>query len=262
MPKRNFFPVFFLLIFLSILLFLLGKTGVFNAPSSIILKAISPFGRLVSGSSTDTKTLVENKILVSKLAQMQKLAAENQALRDQFETSYPKSQNLLPATVLSSPSLFPAVAYPQYLIIDKGKSDGVKIGSAVVVKDNLVGKVVGISQTLSKVMFVSDPQSNFSARTISIKEATGSGALGVIRGLGGADLVLDNVLLSESISVGDYVATKGDFQIDNTGYPPSLVVGKIASVEKKPSDLFQKAQVKSLLNFSKLETVFVVLGNQ
>jgi len=72
---------------------------------------------------------------------------------------------------------------------------------------------------------------------------------------------LDNVVLSDSIAVGDYVVTKGDLTIDNSGYPPSLIVGKIISVEKKSSDLFQRGKVKSLVDFSRLSTVFVVLQN-
>ncbi|MBI2195875.1 MAG: rod shape-determining protein MreC [Candidatus Levybacteria bacterium] len=264
MPKRSFFPAFLVLIVLSGLFIVLSKTGILSVPADLITKIVSPLQRatfnLSSGGNKESKLSLENKALISKLTQMQKLLAENSALRDQFETSVPKSQNLLPASIVSAPSFVPGVTPAEYLTIDKGSSDGVKIGSAVVFKDNLVGKVTQVSNSLSKVILVSNSSSTFPAKTISIKGERGIGALGVVSGLSGQDLILDKVLLSDTLQVGDYVVTKGDLQVDNTGYPPSLIVGKIISVEKKASELFQRAKVKSLLEFSKLTTVFVVLG--
>jgi len=261
MARRNFFLSFFILIFLSISLFVLAKTGLLSGPVELIGKVVSPLHRLTIGSSSDSKIATENKNLVLKLAETQKLAAENSALRDQFETSYPKSQNLLPANVVSAPSFIPGISTPEYLIIDRGSNDLVKVGSAVVIKDNIVGKVTEVSGNLSKVMLVSNPSNSLSGKTVSLKGTTGASALGVLRGLGGGNLVLDNVVLSDDLAVGDYVVTKGDLTIDNSGYPPSLIVGKITSVEKKSSDLFQRAKVKSLIDFSRLSTVFVALQN-
>jgi cell shape-determining protein MreC len=54
--------------------------------------------------------------------------------------------------------------------------------------------------------------------------------------------------------------TKGDISLQNTGYPPDLTIGKIISVSKNPSDLFQKAEISSLIDFSNLEKVFVVVN--
>lgn len=263
MPKRNFFPAFFILIFLSVLIFILGRAGFLSAPAEIIGNAISPLQRIIiSSSKEDSKIAAENKVLISKLVALQKYAAENSALRDQFETATPNSQSLLPAGVVSAPSFVPGISTPEYLVIDRGEKDGVKVGSAVVVKDNLIGKVTQVAGSFSKVMLVSNPSISLSAKTISVKGEAGVGALGVLKGDGGESLILNNVLLSDSLSVGDYVTTKGDLEIDNTGYPPSLIVGKIASVEKKSSDLFQRAKVRSLIDFSRLTTVFVVLNTQ
>ncbi len=263
MKKENYIPAFLILLFLAIVLFFLSKAGLLSGPVNLLTTIAGPFEKathgLSSSSKPDSKITAENKILVAKLKDMQKLTQENSALRDQFETSYPASQDLLPANIVSAPSFVPGVSSPEYLVIDKGKKDNVKIGSAVVFKDNLVGKVVAVSDGLSKVMLVSNPSLSISAKTISLKDTNSVGALGILKGLGGESLVLDNVLLSDNLQAGDYVTTKGDMQIDNTGYPPSLIVGKITSVEKKASDLFQKAKVRSMLDFSKLNMVFVVI---
>ena len=73
-------------------------------------------------------------------------------------------------------------------------------------------------------------------------------------------MTLDNVLLSENIKVGDIVTTKGDITLKRIGYPPDLIVGKIMSVDKNPSSLFQKARVESFVNLNKLYMVFILMN--
>ena len=267
MQRRSFLPIFLLLIFLSIVIFGLSKTTVLKGSSDVIQKALSPFqnatfhvfGFLKKGGQ-DSKIALENKDLLKKIVDQKKLQDENTALRFQFETTYPKSQNLLPANIIGAPSFVPGVSPPEYLVLDKGTSDNVKVGSAVVLKDNIVGKVVQASSSFSKALLVTNSSSSFSARVVAISGAQDS-ALGVIKGLG-SEMVLDNVLLSDNIKTGDYVVTKGDLDLNGVGFPPSLIVGKITSVEKNPSSLFQRGKVKSLVDFSKLDVVFIVLGGQ
>jgi rod shape-determining protein MreC len=70
-----------------------------------------------------------------------------------------------------------------------------------------------------------------------------------------------NVVLSEKLEKDDLVRTKGDVDERGQGFPPDLIVGKIISVNKQPSALFQSAEVKSLVDFSRLSTVFVITQN-
>jgi len=266
MAKRNFFFVFLSFILLSFLIFFLGKANIFGGAFGFFGKILSPLSSVTyqisagKKSGNESKLELENRDLVKKLVDDKKLRDENAALSDQFLVTYPKSQDLLPAKVVGAPSFVIGVVSPDYLVIDKGTGDRIKVGDAVVLRDNLVGKVAKVSSSFSKVTLVSNSALSFSATTISIKGSLSEGALGVIKGSSGQDMILDNVLLSENIQIGDYVVTKGDMDVSGVGYPPSLVVGKISSVEKKPSSLFQKAKVKSLVNFSRLNMVFVVLG--
>ena len=75
-------------------------------------------------------------------------------------------------------------------------------------------------------------------------------------------MVLDNVVLSDTIENTDLVETKGDVDANGNGYPPHLIVGKILSVNKKTSALFQSALVGSLVDVSKLDVVFVMRNEQ
>lgn len=266
MQKSNLSVSFLFFIFISFMVFFFAKAGFLSGPANFIGGIFNPIQNLVFSSthslSKEDSLTSENKSLIKKLADYQKIIRENSALRDQFQTVYPQSQNLIPANVVSAPSFIPGISSPEYLVINKGKKDGIKAGMAVVLKDNLIGKIDTVSDNLSKVILVSNPNNHFSARTVPVKDSEKVGGLGIIRGNGGEDMILDNVLLSDKLSVGDCIATNGDLKTDGTGFPPSLIVGKITSIDKRPSELFQRAKVKSIENFAKLTIVFVVIKSE
>lgn len=253
--RENFFLTFFLFFFLSLFLIVLSKIGFLNGVYStleVLLVPVASFTRQITSSipsfSSDSaleKLKKENSRLLAQLAEKKSLETEVAALRDQFQTPYPKSTNLLPAKIIASPSFLPGVSQPSHFILNRGAKDKVKVGQAVVYKNNLVGKIVSVSENLSDVALLTSLDISLTVKTVS---PNNSSALGVVRGIGG-EMVLENVLLSEKISASDLVVTKDE---------GDLVVGKIEAIEKKPSALFQTAKVKSLLDFSSLSTVFVV----
>ncbi|MDP2638325.1 MAG: rod shape-determining protein MreC, partial [Candidatus Levybacteria bacterium] len=191
----------------------------------------------------------KNLDLLSRLADFEKIKRENAALSDQFQTSHPQSSSLLEAQIIGAPGFVPGVSLPRYIILNKGSKDNVKKGEAVVVKNNLIGVIIDVSDNLSKVNIVDNSPLSFTAKTQS-------GALGVVKGEDG-NLTLENVLLSENMKSKELVLTYGDMELNGIGMPADLIVGEIISVEKNPSDLFQKAKLKSFVDFPRLSTVFV-----
>jgi rod shape-determining protein MreC len=261
MPKKvNSLPYFLVFFILSILLIFLGTTGLISAVTGEINKAAAPIRNATYNlltlpafrNKTITLLTAENQELYSRLAQNQNLINEDKALRDQFAVSGNNSLKLLPARVVGFPGLIPGEVEPSYLIIDQGTDDGVVVGSAVVVKNNLIGKVISTEKGFSRVELVSSRKSSFTAKT-GLDNLISAVAKGQ-----GDSILLDNVTLSENLRKGDLVTTKGEVSEKGVGFPPDLVVGRIISVEKKPSDLFQKAKVQSLVNFQNLSSVFVM----
>lgn len=258
--REQFFIVFFIFLFLSLAILGLSLSGNLRFFSSVLEKIASPiqgltygfFQRLPFGLEDQAvkKQKEVNMLLTTKLVDEQKLQKENAALLDQFQTAKPRSSNLLPARIVGALDFIPGVTTPSSFILDKGKKDNVNVGYAVVFKNNLVGSIVKVSSYLSKVDLVTNVSSSFTAKTIN-------GALGVIKG-SGRGMTLDNVLLSENIKPQEIVLTSGDINLNGTGYPPDLIVGKIQSIDKNPSSLFQRAKLESLINFPKLSTVFIV----
>lgn len=260
MPRKvNSLPYFLVFFALSILLILLGTTGLLNGLTGLINRGAEPVRNATFNILTlpafRNKTIdaltSENQILRSQLSKSQSLTADDKALRDQFAQTKINPLSLLPAKVVGFPSFIPGETDPTFLVLDKGLSDGVKVGSAVILNDDLVGKVILAESSYSKVALVTS-QDTFSAKTGKSGEI-----LGVAKGQG-SSILLDNVLLSQNLIKGDLVLTKGDLNENGQGYPPDLVVGKIVSIEKKPSDLFQKAEVQSFVNFKNLSTVFIL----
>lgn len=260
--RESFLPTFLIVVFLCILILILSLSGNLKFISSFLEKGTSTVQSIVFGISQSIPFVSENqKIkelkeenlgLLDKMQDYEKLKKENAALLDQFQTSYPSSIRLLETEIIGAPGFIPGVSIPNNFILNKGSKDNVKIGQAVVIKDNLIGVVSQVSPSLSKVNIINNSSSSFTAKTQS-------GALGVVRG--GGSITLDNVLLSENIRLQDFVLTKGDVNSEGVGIPADLIIGKITSVEKNPSDLFQKGKIESFVDFTSLSTVFVYINN-
>lgn len=257
--RGRFISIFLIFFILSFILFLFSKTGVglpvagFFEQMSVPLQRVS-FGLFVATAPQDelSKLKEENRKLQTQLAKQKELQKENDALRDQFETEKPSSRQLLPAEVIGFSSFLPGESFVTEMLIDKGTADGLEEGDVVIYEDNVVGKVAEVSVHASVVFLITHRDMVFTVETVKTK------ALGLVAGQDGSGVLLGNVVLSDKLEKNDLVITKGDVQKNGGGYPPDLVVGKIISVNKKTSDLFQAAEVQSLVDFSKLKMVFVL----
>ena len=262
MQKRGRFSYIFIILFLFSIFFLfLSRIGIFKGTffASVfspiqkeIHKTYISFATFTSGFDKE-QLKQENINLVKKLIDQKKLEDQNKALLDQFQTNYPKSVDLIPAEVIGSPGFIPGVSVPEKLILDKGESDGITKGDTVVIKNNLIGSIENVSKNSSIVSLATNNSSSF-----AVKVGVDKNILGSIKGQGAGELILDNVLLSENLKKDDIVLTKGDVDEKGKGYPQDLIVGKVISVDKSPSALFQKADVISFVDFSKLTTVFII----
>ncbi len=254
-----FFSFFFFFILSIVFLAVSQKTHVFSGLVSLLEQTVLYPREVVYAAFHNVPEEIavkqENDIAsVSADVSIGQLKKDNIALSDQFKTTYPASSDLLPATVVGAPEFIPNTSPPEQFIIDKGKKDNLVVGLAVIYKNNLVGKIAVVSEHLSVVDLLT--KNSFSTPV----KTDPAGALGVLRGQGKGTMILDNVLLSETLSKNDLVLTSGSMSQKEVGLPPDLIIGKIISIEKKSSNLFQSARVSSLLDFQKLSKVFVFVG--
>jgi len=140
-------------------------------------------------------------------------------------------------------------AWFQSLIIDQGAAAGIRPGMPVITDSGVVGLVSGTTPGASKVLLVVDPQSRVDAYVERTR------ARGTVRGTSSHEADFEYVLRQENIEEGDLLLTSGL----GTVYPKGLVVGRVASVDRKTSGLFLSAKIAPAVDFTRLEEVFVIL---
>lgn len=136
------------------------------------------------------------------------------------------------------------------IMINKGKDDGVKKGSAVVIPEGIVGQVAEVAAHNSKVLLIIDPNSAVDALVQR------SRARGIIKGEFADRCVFKYVLRKKEINVGDTVVSSGLDGVFLKGLP----VGQVSDVVKPNSGIFQEVTVIPCVDFEKLEEVLIVLN--
>ncbi len=259
--QQYFFPTVGILLLISLCLIISGFIFKLNPLSLILDKITIPIQDVMHSvgifsfsnqNSEINKLKSENISLATQLVKDENIQKDNQALRDQFIATRVNAQSLLPAKVLGDPTLIPGITTIDSLVIDKGTIDNVKVGNIVIYKDNLVGLISSVSSSKALVQLVSDKKTVITAVTAK------TNALGIVNGQGQEEMFLNNVILSDKLNAGDYVESKGDVNKNGIGIPPGIIIGKIIAINKKTSNIFQSADVKSLLNFETLNIVYIL----
>ncbi|MBP6913459.1 MAG: rod shape-determining protein MreC [Candidatus Levybacteria bacterium] len=226
-----------------------------SKPIDFLVNTLS-FPRMVLHSSVyaqgkltrEDTLLIENKKLSEELVKMESLKKDNDALRSQFQETTYLSTNLLPAKVVGFTG---ALNNPNALILDQGEKNHVKSGMAVIVGVNLVGKIGKTTSWSSELIL--PVSKKFSTLGVSASH----NSPGIVKGE--EDFIMfENVVITDSISKNEMVITKGEKSLGGIGIPPDLIIGKIMLVNKSETQPFQNAQIKSLIDFKKLTTVFII----
>lgn len=142
----------------------------------------------------------------------------------------------------------------QTVLIGAGSAQGVRPGNVVVSDQGVVGRVSEVGPSYSKVLLVTDPASTVSAIV------QGSRATGIVRGQYGDTLVMEWVLQTEQVAVGDVVITAGLAVGEDLRslYPKGLVMGTVVALDRAENAAYQRAIVLPAVDLRRLEHVLVV----
>ncbi len=143
-----------------------------------------------------------------------------------------------------------ATGLARTLLIDRGDSDGVAKGAAVLVPEGIVGQVFLVSGNAARILLVSDHNSGVDALVQR------SRARGIVQGTVDGGCGLKYVKRTEDVQVGDAVVTSGADGI----FPKGLPIGRVTSIDKRGRGLFQSAEVQPRVDFEQLEEVLVTRG--
>lgn len=164
-------------------------------------------------------------ILERRALKYASLASENNELRRLMNSSEVLDDRVIVSEVVSvSPDPF-----AHELVINKGRSDGVHEGQAILDAGGLMGQVIQVSQITARVLLVSD-----SSHAVPV-EVVRNGLRAILLGTGKANsLELVHVPDTANIREGDLLVSSGLGGRFPRGYP----VAEVSRISKEPGEPF------------------------
>lgn len=169
----------------------------------------------------------ENLVLKGRSQQVASLQADNARLRALLNSTAPLRDDVLVSEIIGvSPD-----PVRHQLILDKGTRANVYLGQALIDGQGLLGQVVEVSLTTSRVLLITDPRHSVPV------QINRNGVRAFAEGMGSLDrLAIHHVAATTDIQVGDLLVTSGLGGRFPIGYP----VAEVSAVERNPGEAFAR----------------------
>jgi rod shape-determining protein MreC len=135
------------------------------------------------------------------------------------------------------------------VLVDRGRTRGVRSGMPVISEQGLVGLVTATSRGSAKAMLVLDRQTAIDG------VIQRSRSRGIVRGRGSDELGFEFVERGSDVQLKDVVITSGLGGV----YPKGLHIGMITEISDPDARLLRTATIRPAVDFGRLEQVFVML---
>jgi rod shape-determining protein MreC len=174
-------------------------------------------------------------------AALERRVAELEAIND---LAPPEGLASVTARIYSSG----ASAFDQVRFINKGSSDGIVEGQAVIDESGLVGRVDLVTGSSARVRLITDPLVSVGVRVQDTNQT------GAVTGRGDDVLQLDVFDATEPAVEGAVLIT------DGSRFPPGVVVGFVLETKEAEVGFALRTTVDPAAAFSELDFVKVVVG--
>jgi rod shape-determining protein MreC len=262
--RIRWWPIIFVLLTAIVVLF---NTRSIDAPRDVAARLTLPVQRLLRQAGTELRSAsgvmgdaaevrdrnTELEQVVAQLTvenlRLKEVEAENVRLRSllQFRDTNPsysyKGGQVVGRIVGSEPT-----SLVQSILIDIGSNNGIESGMPVVTERGLAGRVTDVYSNASRVLLITDSSSNVNTMLQNTR------LRGILRGRAGQSPIMDYLPQDQPILVGDIVVTSGE----GGNFPVGIPVGQVVEVEQNDVEMFQRAVVRTTVDFDTLETVLVV----
>jgi rod shape-determining protein MreC len=163
-----------------------------------------------------------------------------------FQQLYKNNFTLLGGRVISrSPS-----SWYSTLVIDRGSDDGVRKGQPVVSDSGLVGQIVSVGKSTAQGLLILDNNGAVGAMVQTTR------TLGVVQGnkdeMGTLQMI--DLPYEAKLQEGQVVVTSGLGGI----FPRGIPIGKVERLQNGGSELEKYAVITPLVDFDRLEELFVI----
>ena len=137
-----------------------------------------------------------------------------------------------------------------YIIIDKGKKDGIVPDMAVLSPQGVAGVVSDVSENFSTVISLLNPNALVSAKIIPINQ------IGTVVWMDPDPSVAQVIAIPQHlmVAVGDSVVTSGYSEV----FPKDILIGTIIEKYDNPNNTFLTIKIKLATDFRNLNHVFLI----
>ncbi|MGH2724912.1 MAG: rod shape-determining protein MreC [Actinomycetota bacterium] len=233
----------------------IGRAGIsIVAPLQEGVSAITrPVGNFFStlfraGSLAEENAALKEQLegFTTSIPQSVALERENEFFRQALDLEAREGFDLMGATVTAD-----SVSNFEWAVwINRGSSDGVYPDQPVVTGAGVVGRVVKVAPSTAKVLLIIDPSSRIAVALAS------TGERGVLVGQRDDDLRLDLIEAGTEVQPGERVDTASYGA--GSLFPPGISVGAVSLVESTETGDSMLILVRPVVDFSRLEYVFLV----
>lgn len=204
----------------------------------------SDIGSIHTLSQENEKLTEEKNLLEAQVVELKEYKHENEILKKELDFVDNKGDRELIGAKIISKNISP---YLQNILIDKGKKDGIVKGQILMSQGYLVGIVSEIFDDYSQADLITSSQTLI---PVILQDTRASGLLkSQLDGL-----YIDDITIDQPIVKDEPVLTSNLSE----NIPEDVPIGSVEEITKKESQIFQNIKVKSPIEFSKLEFVFVV----
>jgi len=235
-----------------------GVVGTVLSPAqkgaAVLMRTTKDFVSDIASSgknAAENKKLKEEKLaLEAQLRMVEGYKTENENLREMLALKDSRQDlKTTGANVIGKDS----DELRSTITIDKGKKDGVKKNSVVIVPEGLVGVVCEVAHNYSKVKTIFDAESFVSAVCLR------SGDMGIVSAYsntsGSGKCSMNYIDKSAKTVVGDIIETSGTGGI----FPKGILIGKITEIKEDTRSLTLSAAIETSVNLNSLDTVLVTI---
>lgn len=218
---------------------------VVDLPSRVLLwagESLSSRGSLIEENQRLQQDQLQAKVLLQRL---EALEAENGRLRALLESQPQLPDRILVAEMLSV-DLDP---FRHNLVIDKGSSDGLYVGQAMLDADGVVGQITRVEPLSSEAIMISDPGH---ATPVEINR---NGLRTIALGTGdSSSLRLPFLPNNADVEAGDLLVTSGLGNAFPSGYP----VARVVAVNRRPGEPFAEVTAEPTAALNRKREVLLV----
>ncbi|MBW4520879.1 MAG: rod shape-determining protein MreC [Scytolyngbya sp. HA4215-MV1] len=212
---RHRFQIILVSLTLGTALFLRQTQG------ALVLEIYQLLTRPFQGNPTQQSRLEDARIL-----ELQQRLVEMESQNDELKKvlGY-TTENKVPQEIISPVIGRSSDHWWQQITLGRGSRDGISMGDIVMAPGGVVGRIVGVTASTSRVLLLSDPSNQVG---VSISR---SRSMGYMRGQSGNRAVMEFFDKVPDVKRGDAVATSAFSQL----YPAGLPIGRVESINLSKS---------------------------